>query len=136
MLEICENYAEENNLEFSTDPDPEKSKSKCIFMQGHMKHPKPENLKLYGVNLPWVKTASHLGHELSDKCNMEQDMKVKRADFIRKSTEVREALSFAQPTQILQAVRTYCCSLYGAMTWSLFSDKAMHCRYSTAGPRV
>ena len=63
MLGICESYAEENNLEFSTDPDPEKSKSKCIFMQGHMKHPKPVNLKLYGVDLPWVRTASHLGHE-------------------------------------------------------------------------
>ena len=125
LLGICESYAEENNLEFSTDPDPEKSKSKCISMQGHMKHSKPVNLKLYGVDLPWVRTASHLGHELSEKCNMEQDMKVKRADFIRKSTEVREAFSFAQPNQILQAVRTYCCSLYGAMTWSLFSDKAM-----------
>ena len=32
---------------------------------------------------------------------------------------------FAQPNQILQAVRTHCCSMYGAMTWSLCSDKAM-----------
>ena len=52
-------------------------------------------------------------------------MKIKRADFVRKSTEIREAFSFAQPNQILQAVWTYCCSLYGAMTWSLFNDKAM-----------
>ena len=34
MLKICEDYAEENNLEFSTDPDPVKSKSKCIFYAG------------------------------------------------------------------------------------------------------
>ena len=33
-------------------------------------------------------------------------------------------ISFAQPNQMLQAVRTYCCSLYGSMTWSLFSEKA------------
>ena len=32
MLGICENFANENNLEFSMDPDPKKSKSKCLFM--------------------------------------------------------------------------------------------------------
>ena len=124
MLRICEVYAEEHNLEFSTHPDPSKSKSKCIFMQGHMKQPKPTNLQLYGIDLPWVKTATHLGHELSEDCNMEVDMKVKRAEFIRISTDIRESFNFAQPNQILQAVRTYCGSIYGAMTWSLFSDKA------------
>ena len=124
MLQICEDYATENNLEFSTDPDPVKSKSKCIFMQGNMRKPKPVNLRLYGVDLPWVKSATHLGHELSEDCTMEQDMKCKRADFIDKSTGVREAFAFAQPNQIIQAVRTYCSSLYGAMTWSLFSEKA------------
>ena len=55
---------------------------------------------------------------------MEQDMKVKRADYIRNTTDIRETFSFAQPCQIMQAVRTYCGSLYGAMTWSLFSAKA------------
>ena len=94
-------------------------------MQGKMKNSKPVNLKLYGVDLPWVKTSTHLGHELSEDCTMEQDMKEKRADFVRNSTDVRETFSFAQPSQILQAVRTYCGSLYGAMTWSLFSDKAL-----------
>ena len=89
-----------------------------------MRHPKLVYLKLYGVDLPWVQTATHLGHELSEDCNMEQDMKCKRGEFIDKSTAVREAFSFAQPNQILQAVRTYCCSLYGAMTWSLYSEKA------------
>ena len=89
-----------------------------------MRQPKPVNLQLYGVDLPWVRTATHLGHELSENCNMEQDMKCKRGEFIDNSTGVREAFSFAQPNQILEAVRTYCCSLYGAMTWSLFTEKA------------
>ena len=93
-------------------------------MQGRGKLPKPVNLQLYGVDLPWVKTAMHLGHELSEQCNMVHDMQCKRADFIQKSTEVRETFGFAQPNQILQSVRTYCCSLYGAMTWPLFSEKA------------
>ena len=75
MLRICEQYAAENNLEFSTDPNPDKSKSKCIFMCGHLKKAQPANLQLYGVDLPWVKTATHLGHELSWECNMEEDMR-------------------------------------------------------------
>ena len=124
MLRICEDFATENNLQFSTDPDPEKSKSNCIFLQGYRKLPKPANLKLYGLSLPWVKTANHLGHELSEECNMVQDMAIKRADFIQKSTEVRETFAFAKPNQILQCVTTYCTSMYGAMTWPLFSDKA------------
>ena len=37
MLTLCEDYAIQNNLEFSTDPDPRKSKSKFIFMSGHFK---------------------------------------------------------------------------------------------------
>ena len=124
MLGICEVYAAENNLEFSTDPDPGKSKSKCIHMQGNLRHPKPLNLQLYGVDLPWVRSASHLHHELSESCTMDLDIMQRRAEFISKSTEVRECFNFAQPNQVLQAVKTYCCTMYGAMTWSLFSPKA------------
>ena len=122
MLEICEEYALENNLQFSTDPDPAKSKTKCIFMSGHMKERKPVNLKLYGVDLPFVKTATHLGHQLTEECTMDQDIKCRRAEFIGNSTDVREMFSFAQPNQILQAVKTYCCSMHNCMTWNLYSD--------------
>jgi hypothetical protein len=69
MLNICEDFSKETNLEFSTDPDPEKSKSKCIFMQGSKNSPKPVDLQLYGDDLPWVKTAMHLGNNLSEECN-------------------------------------------------------------------
>ena len=124
MLGLCEEYVSENNLEFSTDPNPAKSKSKCIFMCGHLRRSEPANLKLYGVDLPWVKTATHLGHEISSDCRMTEDMKCKRGMFISRSTEVREVFHFAQPNQILRAVQTYCFDMYGAMTWPLFSEKA------------
>ena len=55
---------------------------------------------------------------------MDEDMKCKRGSFIGRSTEVREMFVFAQPNQILQAVKTYCFDMYGSMTWSLYSDKA------------
>ena len=124
MLEICERYAHETNLEFSTHADAEKSKTKCVFMTGHLRTTKPANLQLYGVDLPFVKSANHLGHQLSESCTMDQDIRSRRGGFIGDTTDVREMFSFAQPNQIIQAVKTYCCSMHNCMTWPLYSDMA------------
>ena len=52
MLEICEKFAAEHNLKFSTDQDPIKCKTKCIAF---MKRPRQlSDLELCGNNLPWV----------------------------------------------------------------------------------
>ena len=32
MLKVCEEYGEDHNLGFSTDSNPVKSKSKCVFI--------------------------------------------------------------------------------------------------------
>ena len=65
MLDKWEQYAIKNNIKFSTDPDPSKSKSKCIFVCGNKKNlPTPAPLTLCGRELPWVKNAAHLGHKL------------------------------------------------------------------------
>ena len=34
LVRICENFGKENNLQFSTDPNPAKSKTKCLYMVG------------------------------------------------------------------------------------------------------
>ena len=57
----------------------------------------PVHLQLYGVDLPWVTHATHLGHELHQDCTMEYDANMKRADFIRSSTDMREMFGFANP---------------------------------------
>ena len=65
MLEICQSYAEEHNLVFSTDPVPSKSKTKCMIFcgkAGRVQYPDP--VKLDGKDLPWVENADHLGHTL------------------------------------------------------------------------
>jgi hypothetical protein len=66
MLSVCEDYARNKNLLFSTHPNPGKSKSKCVFMTGPRLRniPKPAPLQLNGVDLPWVASATHMGHEL------------------------------------------------------------------------
>ena len=126
MLDVVENFAARYNITFSTDPDPAKSKSKCIHMIGRRRGlAKPPHLKLCGRTLPWVATATHLGHELHESGTMEHDAVVKRAKFIDDSVEVRTMFKWASPPDILQALSTYCSSFYGCMLWDLAGDKAL-----------
>ena len=126
MLRKAENWAEEFNVTFSTDPDPIKSKSKLIFMCGNNKRlPKPADISLCGRALPWVASATHLGHELHESGEMTYDSKVKRAQYIGKSVEVRESFGFASPPEVLTALNLYCTSYYGCLAgWDLGSAGA------------
>ena len=90
MLKACEEFGSSNNLLFSTDPDPRKSKTKCVFMSGRKKLAKPVPLTLYGRELPFVKSATHLGNELCEDGSMDMDTKEKTAVFITRSLEIRE----------------------------------------------
>ena len=126
MLDVCEQYAERLNLFFSTDVDPAKLKSKCIFVTGtrlrNVTLPTP--LKLYGQDLPWVNHATHLGHELHKDGNMDYDCKLKRGRFIDCSTDIRETFKFVNPPQILKTVQVYCCDMYGSMLWNLYGKQS------------
>ena len=124
MLKACEEFGSSNNLLFSTDPDPSKSKTKCVFMSGKKKVAKPAPLTLYGRDLPFVKSATHLGNELSEDGSMDMDTKEKTAAFITRSLEIREQFSFAHPMEVLSAVKLYCCDHYGSMLWDLQGDLA------------
>ena len=80
MLRVVEKFAADSNVKFSTDPNPAKSKSKCILMVGKKKREvKPVPLQLCGSDLPWVSTAEHLGHTLHESGTMEQDAKGKES---------------------------------------------------------
>ena len=77
MLDTCQRFAAKYNLQFSTDPNPEKSKTKCIFVCGRARaRQKPVNLMLDGKQLPWVESAVHLGHILHQSGNMDKDIRV------------------------------------------------------------
>ena len=63
MLAVCERYGAENNISYSTDPDPKKSKTKCVYMCGNMtSRDYPVPVQLNGRNLPFVPNSTHLGH--------------------------------------------------------------------------
>ena len=85
---------------------------------------KPAPLMLAGRELPWVQSATHLGHELHESGNMDHDARIKRAEFIDKSVEVRESFKFASPVEILRALKIYCSSFYGSMLWDLTGEGA------------
>ena len=74
--------------------------------------------------LPWVRHATHLGHELSELCNMELDSRIKSARFIENSTAIQEQFSFAHPQQILQATHIYASLLFGSKLWALSGNRA------------
>ena len=125
MLNQCEDYAERHNIMFSTDPLPHKSKTKCIFVTGAKKNlVKPDPLTLCGRELPWVATATHLGHELHESGTMEYDARAKRAIFISNSIDIRNTFKFASPVEVLRALKVYCSSFYGCMLWDLAGDGA------------
>ena len=110
MLDTCEKYAADHNILFSTDPNPIKSKTKCIFVCGaKTRLSRPAPLTLCGRDLPWVSTATHLGHELHESGTMDYDAVVKRATFIQQSVEIRETrLScFNVKTKLLKVKISY-----------------------------
>ena len=125
MLDTCQRFASKFNLMFSTDPNPEKSKPKCIFVCGRSKNlQKPAPLFLDGKVLPWVESAAHLGNTIHESGTMNKDAKMKRATFIRESTELRETFGFASPTEVLRSVKLYAGSHYGSMLWQFDGESA------------
>ena len=125
MLAVCEDYADRYNILFSTHPNPQQSKTKCIFMIGKSRNlVKPVPLQLCGGDLPWVESANHLGHMLHQSGNMEHDASIARAKFIDQSVETRQAFSFASPVEIIRALQVYNSSHYGSMLWDLEGEAA------------
>ena len=77
-----------------------------------------------GRALPWVEHVTHLGHELNQACNMDFDVRCKRAAFIEKSTDIRETFKFARPAEILSAIHMYVNTIYGFALWDLYGERA------------
>ena len=100
-----------------------KSKTKCLYLCGKTgKVDYPAKLYLNNRKLPFVEEALHLGHHLHQSCNFDYDVQVKKAQFINTSVEIRDTFSFAEPSQVLAAVRVYAGHYYGSMLWQLDSD--------------
>ena len=125
MLATCEEFAKANNIKFSTDDNPNKSKSKALYVVGHnCQIEKPAPLSLCGKVLPWVEKCDHLGHVMNVTASSEEDCKIKRAKFIEEAVKIREQFKFAHPIEIIHATETYCSNFYGNQLWNLRGDAA------------
>ena len=106
MLDVASTFASEVGLEFSTDPNPTKSKSKAIYVLGRsVGLQKPEPLRLSGQHLPWVPHATHLGHEFHEDGTMSMDTRMHRGSFINRRLEVHDTFFFAAPDVTLGLVK-------------------------------
>ena len=84
----------------------------------------PSSVLLFGKPLPFVPDAVHLGNFLCEDVKTEHDANLKRISFIDKSTNIRDMFSFADPTNVLQAIQVYAGDAYGSNLWDLYGEKA------------
>ena len=125
MLSTCEEYANVHNIVFSTDPNPNKSKMKCIYFCSNVRNVHyPAPVQLNDSYLPWVMSGDHLGHTLHQSGSMETDIRIKRAQYIDKTCDIRNTFCWAEPSQIIKAGDIYAGDHYGPNLWLLSSHSA------------
>ena len=120
MLKIAEEYAIHHGLKFSTDPNPKKSKTKCISF---LLNPRPlPKMRLCGNLLPWVDSIVHLGNTITNDAGLlEHDMSIKKARYVSKNIELNQELYFAASRTKVFVNNIYNNSWFGSVLWDLFS---------------
>ena len=126
MLNICQKFADKHSMLFSTDPDPNKSKTKCMIFTKKKNLQVPKMI-LNGEKLPWVEKAKHLGNNLTVKLSRNSmdtapDLLQKRAIFFHKVHELKQAYGFHDPRLVCELIRIFGTSFYGSPLWSLNSE--------------
>ena len=124
MLHVCEDYAERHNLKFSTDPNPKKSKTKCMAYL--CKERELRKLELCGNRLPWVKSGKHLGMRIDAERNnlLTKDILEKRAQYIQRNNELTQEFSYADCTTKAFINRVFNTHAYGSVLWDLYGKEA------------
>ena len=113
---------EEHNLKFSTDPDPNKCKTKCIAFLKTARDIAP--LQLCGDPLPWVDHGKHLGIFYQNKMDgLKHDIKVKRAKYIDRNNELIQEYSFAHAKTKFKMNLIFNSHFSGSQVWDLFSPE-------------
>ena len=130
MLSICETFANSHSMLFSTDPNPAKSKTKCLFFSRTKSSDQILNVELNGDLLPWVTTAKHLGNNLSTKINFssyspetKSDLLCKRAILFDKVHQILQQFGCYNPRLIMKLLSIYSTAMYGSCLWQLSSDE-------------
>ena len=124
MMKMCEDFAKDHNLQFSTNPIVRKSKTKCVAFLKNNRILKP--IKLNGNNLPWInspETVIHLGNTIENCGNLlSRDVRIKRAKYINRNNELNQEFYFAHPESKIKINNIYNMSFSGSSLWDLFSN--------------
>ena len=121
MLNLCANYFAEHGIKISVDVILEKSKTKCMAFNSPVI---PIMLSLYNLVLPWVRSAIHLGHQITTDEDTSADILSSKAIFITKVHELRQELGDQNPEVFIRLVQIYLTSMYGSNLWDLYHNSA------------
>ena len=119
MLKVCEKYAEDHNLKFSTDVNPNKSKIKCMAYLH--KERELRNLTLCGNKLPWVKKGKHPGMRIDaiKDSILTRDIIEKCARSINSNNELVQEFAYTSSDTKAFINRVFNSHAYGAVLWNL-----------------
>ena len=126
MVEICEKFAKQRKLKFSTNSVPAKSKTKCIIfsrMKSCQVNVAP--IVLNGDPLPWVSKVKHLGNILEQSNCMKMDCVMKRGKLIGKVNSLLQELHFVSPDVMMNLLKIYATAFYGSSLWDLYSPEVV-----------
>ena len=90
LMNICAKYAEKHNIIFNVT----KSKG-IIFYANSCKYKKPINVHLNGNIIKWHEKVEHLGHDVNNKLNDNDDIRSKCVDFICKANYILSVFRYA-----------------------------------------
>ena len=126
MLNVCDKFAKEHHLNFSTDANPNKSKTKCMaFVK---KKRELRNLTLANNPLPWVDSGKHLGIKIVNQGDnlLSHDCKEKRARYIQRNNELMQEFAFADCTTKTLINNIYNSHFTGSVLWDQFGKDVEH----------
>ena len=130
MLDICQDFASSHSMQFSTDPNPSKSKTKCMLFSKVKTADQILNLRLNGDVLPWVDTAKHLGNHLSTRLDFscsspetKTDLLCKRAIFFDKVHQLQQQFGQYHPRLVISLLSIYSTAFYGSTLWKINSEE-------------
>ena len=124
MLNIAQDYANEHKIAFSTDTNPQKSKTKGIMFSKEIPIDSPAPVYLNGDPLPWVSSGKYLGNKLTSvQDGYKQDVSEKRAMFITRNIELNQEFYFAHPAVKCRMNQIYNSSFSGSVLWNLKGEK-------------
>jgi hypothetical protein len=113
-------------MQFSTDPNPAKSNTKCLLFSRDKLDGQVKNVRLNGDLLPWVETAKHLGNHLSNKLNFTSYSPETRTDLLRKRAimfdkvhQIQQQFGYCHPRMAIKLLSIYSTALYGSNLWQL-----------------